>query len=111
MPLYYEVVFGLTASEAGLALIPLVAVSVLGAWIAGRAMMFTKHYKRAAVGGVSIATFAAIGLALATPLPLWQLPRAAVDDGGGARHGVSGQRGLDPECSAARAGSAPRPAR
>ncbi len=32
MPLYYEVVYGLSASEAGVALIPLVAVSVLGAW-------------------------------------------------------------------------------
>lgn len=75
MPLYYEVVYGLTASEAGLALIPLVAVSVLGAWAAGRAMMYTKHYKRAAIGGVSLATCAALALALAlaTPLPLWQL--------------------------------------
>ena len=73
MPLYYEVVYGLTASEAGLALIPLVAVSVLGAWAAGRAMMYTKHYKRAAIGGVSLAACAATALALATPLPLWQL--------------------------------------
>lgn len=73
MPLYYEVVYGLTASEAGIALIPLVAVSVLGAWAAGRAMMYTKHYKRAAIGGVSLATCAALTLALATPLPLWQL--------------------------------------
>ena len=73
MPLYYEVVYGLSASEAGIALIPLVAVSVLGAWAAGRAMMYTKHYKRAAIGGVSLATCAALTLALATPLPLWQL--------------------------------------
>ena len=73
MPLYYEVVYGLSASEAGLALIPLVAVSVLGAWAAGRAMMFTKHYKRAAIGGVTIAACAAFTLAWATPLPLWQL--------------------------------------
>jgi len=73
MPLYYEVVYGLSASEAGLALIPLVAVSVLGAWAAGRAMMYTKHYKRAAIGGVSLAACAAFALAWATPLPLWQL--------------------------------------
>ena len=73
MPLYYEVVHGLTASEAGLALIPLVAVSVLGAWIAGRAMMLTRHYKRAAVAGATISTLTAITIAVATPLPLWQL--------------------------------------
>lgn len=73
MPLYYEVVYGLTASEAGLALIPLVAVSVLGAWVAGRAMMFTKHYKRAAIIGASCSTLAATVLALAIPLPLWSL--------------------------------------
>jgi len=73
MPLYYEVVYGLTASEAGLALIPLVAVSVLGAWIAGRTMMFTKHYKRAAIGGVAVSTCSALALALLTPMPLWQM--------------------------------------
>jgi EmrB/QacA subfamily drug resistance transporter len=73
MPLYYEVVYGLSASEAGVALIPLVAVSVLGAWMSGRAMMYTKHYKRAAISGASCATLAAAVMALATPLPLWQL--------------------------------------
>jgi EmrB/QacA subfamily drug resistance transporter len=73
MPLYYEVVYGLSASEAGVALIPLVAVSVLGAWMSGRAMMYTKHYKRAAIGGASCATLAAAVLALATPMPLWSL--------------------------------------
>ena len=37
LPLYYEVVYHLSASEAGLALIPLAAVSTGGAAIAGRA--------------------------------------------------------------------------
>jgi MFS family permease len=73
MPLYYEVVYGLSASEAGVALIPLVAVSVLGAWASGRAMTMTKHYKRAAIGGATISACAAITIALATPLPLWVL--------------------------------------
>ncbi len=73
MPLYYEVVHGLSASEAGVALIPLVAVSVLGAWASGRAMMFTRHYKRAAIGGASCSALAGLALALLTPLPLWQL--------------------------------------
>jgi EmrB/QacA subfamily drug resistance transporter len=73
MPLYYEVVHGLGASEAGVALIPLVAVSVLGAWASGRAMMFTRHYKRAAIGGAACSALAGLALALLTPLPLWQL--------------------------------------
>src|SRR3982074_87674 len=51
MPLYYDVVYHLTASEAGLALIPLVAISVPGAAIAGRAMAYMKHYKRVAIIG------------------------------------------------------------
>ena len=38
LPLYYEVVYHLSASEAGLALIPLAAVSTVGAAIAGRTM-------------------------------------------------------------------------
>ncbi|HEX7791094.1 MAG TPA: MDR family MFS transporter [Afipia sp.] len=73
MPLYYEVVHGLSASEAGLALIPLVAVSVLGAWAAGRAMTYTRHYTRAAIVGATLSVLAAITMAVATPLPLWQL--------------------------------------
>ncbi len=73
MPLYYEVVYGLSATEAGTALIPLVAVSVLGAWAAGRAMTRMKHYKRATIFGASISALAAFTLALATPLPLWPM--------------------------------------
>src|SRR5205807_9701776 len=38
LPLYYEVVYHLSASEAGLALIPLAAISTAGAAIAGRTM-------------------------------------------------------------------------
>ena len=74
MPLYYEVVYHLSASEAGLALIPLAAVSTGGAAIAGKAMARTKHYKRVAIIGTA---FAAVdrgaALALATPMPLWAL--------------------------------------
>ncbi len=73
MPLYYEVVYGLSASEAGLALIPIVAVSVPGAWIAGRAMMYTRHYKWAAIVGSGCATLSAIAMAVLLPMPLWAL--------------------------------------
>jgi EmrB/QacA subfamily drug resistance transporter len=73
MPLYYEVVYHLGAGDAGLALIPLAAVSVLGAAIAGRAMARTKHYKRVAIIGTSCSALIACVLAIATPMPLWPL--------------------------------------
>src|SRR5882672_5566102 len=72
LPLYYEVVYHLSASEAGLALIPLAAVSTCGAAIAGRTMARAKHYKRVAIAGTLVATVCGIVLAL-TALPLWAL--------------------------------------
>jgi EmrB/QacA subfamily drug resistance transporter len=72
MPLYYEVVYHLSASEAGLALIPLAAISTGGAAIAGRTMAHAKRYKRVAIIGTGCAALAACALAL-TALPLWGL--------------------------------------
>jgi EmrB/QacA subfamily drug resistance transporter len=72
MPLYYEVVYHLSASEAGLALIPLAAISTGGAAIAGRTMAHAKHYKRVAIIGMSVAALAACALTLTAP-PLWVL--------------------------------------
>jgi EmrB/QacA subfamily drug resistance transporter len=72
LPLYYEVVYHLSASEAGLALIPLAAISTGGAAIAGRTMARAKHYKRVAIIGTSFATVLACAMALTT-LPLWGL--------------------------------------
>src|SRR3984885_1315849 len=72
LPLYYEVVYHLSASEAGLALIPLAAISTGGSAIAGRAMARSKHYKRVAIIGTSCSALLACALALTT-LPLWGL--------------------------------------
>jgi EmrB/QacA subfamily drug resistance transporter len=72
LPLYYEVVYHLSASEAGLALIPLAAVSTGGAGIAGYAMTRAKRYKRVAIIGTLCAALAAGALAL-TYMPLWAL--------------------------------------
>src|ERR1700742_2863148 len=72
MPLYYEGVYHLSASEAGMALIPLAAVSTLGAAIAGRAMARSGHYKRVAIAGTLVAAPAAVAMAFA-PLSLWVL--------------------------------------
>jgi MFS family permease len=72
LPLYYEVVYHLTASEAGLGLIPLAAISTFGAAIAGRTMARVKHYKRVAIAGTIGATLAGVALTVTT-LPLWGL--------------------------------------
>lgn len=72
LPMYYEVVYHLTASEAGLALIPLAAISTCGAAIAGRTMARAKHYKRVAIAGTSAATIFGLVLSVTT-LPLWGL--------------------------------------
>src|ERR1700704_3749680 len=72
LPLYYEVVYHLSASEAGLALIPLAAISTCGAAIAGRAMARARHYKRGAIVGTLVAAVSGCAMALTTP-PLWGL--------------------------------------
>ena len=72
LPLYYEVVYHLSASEAGLGLIPLAAISTFGAAFAGRTMARVRHYKRVAIIGTLFATV--MGCVLATTaLPLWAL--------------------------------------
>src|SRR6195952_2648790 len=73
MPLYYEVVYHLTSSEAGFALIRLAAVSTGGAALAGKAMARMKHYKRVAIIGTGVSAVMAGALAFATPLPLGAL--------------------------------------
>jgi EmrB/QacA subfamily drug resistance transporter len=72
LPLYYEAVYHLSASEAGLALIPLAAISTCGAAIAGRTMARARRYKRVAITGTLIAAICGCALALTT-LPLWGL--------------------------------------
>lgn len=72
LPLYYEVVYRLSASEAGLALIPLAAISTCGAAIAGRTMARARHYKRVAILGTSMAAICG-GVLTLTTLPLWGL--------------------------------------
>jgi EmrB/QacA subfamily drug resistance transporter len=70
LPLYYEVVYGLTGAQAGLALIPIAAVSVLGAAVAGRVMVRAKHYKWVSIAGTGCAAVMGLLIAVTTPLPL-----------------------------------------
>ncbi|WP_428029910.1 MDR family MFS transporter [Ancylobacter sp.] len=69
MPLYLEGVMGLTASESGVALIPLMAGVVVGATGAGRVMGHFTHYKRLPILGL-IASIAALGILAVWPIGL-----------------------------------------
>lgn len=74
MPVYFETVWGLNAAQSGLALLPLMLGTVVGATISGRLMMKLDHYKRVPVAGLSLAITAMIVLALyVTTLPFWMV--------------------------------------
>ena len=101
LPLYYEVVYHLSASEAGLALIPIAAVSTCGAAIAGKTMARAKHYKRVAVVGTSLAVL------LSCSADGDDAAAVGISDCAGAvrarpRHDFPRQRGLAAEFGGAR---------
>lgn len=73
VPIFFEGVLGLSASQSGLALVPLMIGTVTGATLSGRSMLYFKRYKRVpmAMMGVSVACcalIAAYGRALPFPL-------------------------------------------
>jgi MFS family permease len=72
VPLYFEVVLHLSASQSGIALIPLMAATVLWSTITGRLMTFLVHYKRVPLIGsaTGIACLATLS-AFAATLPIW----------------------------------------
>nr|WP_262269042.1 MDR family MFS transporter [Microvirga sp. HBU65207] len=55
LPVYFEAVRGISASQSGLALIPLMAGTVVGATLSGRTMAKVKHYKRLPTAGLLVA--------------------------------------------------------
>jgi EmrB/QacA subfamily drug resistance transporter len=58
LPVYFETVRGLSASLSGLALIPLMAGTVVGATLSGRTMAKVRHYKRLPTVGLLVAIVA-----------------------------------------------------
>ncbi len=64
VPLYFEVVLHLSASQSGLALIPLMAATVVFSTITGRLMTHMAHYKRVPLIGLSVALLALIALTI-----------------------------------------------
>jgi MFS family permease len=57
VPMYFEVAHKLSATESGIALIPL-ALTTPGSLLAGQAMLYWKHYKRAPMIGLVFALVA-----------------------------------------------------
>src|SRR3984957_7701800 len=71
VPLYYEMVHGLSASDSGLALIPIVMMTTPVSYLSGRAMLYMDRYKWAPIVMLSIAA-AAVALLVVHPLmPVW----------------------------------------
>jgi EmrB/QacA subfamily drug resistance transporter len=65
VPIYFQMVLGLSASASGLALIPLMGGTVIGSTASGQAMSRLTHYKRAPFAGLAGALAALILLAAA----------------------------------------------
>ena len=64
VPIYLQAEMGLTASQSGIALIPLMVGGVIGAMVSGRTMARVRHYKRLPLAGLALATLAMTVLAL-----------------------------------------------
>jgi MFS family permease len=69
VPLYFEVVLGLSASASGMALIPLMGGTVVGSTASGQSMSRLAHYKRMPFAGLAVAV-AALALLAAAPAGL-----------------------------------------
>jgi EmrB/QacA subfamily drug resistance transporter len=61
VPMYFEIAHHLSATESGLALIPL-ALTTPGSLLSGQAMLYWKHYKRAPMFGLVCALVALVVL-------------------------------------------------
>src|SRR6266516_1353986 len=69
MPFYFQVVHKLSATEAGLALIPIVVMTTPGSMVSGRSMMHLRRYTISAIVG-AIIVIALIGFGAGTVYPV-----------------------------------------
>ena len=72
IPLYFEVIMHLSASQSGLALIPLMGATVTASTLTGRAMSRMENYKVIAIGG------ALLSMSGLSALAIWPHPPIAV---------------------------------
>jgi len=72
VPIFLEGVIGLTASESGVALVPLMVGTVTGATLSGRSMLLFRHYKRLPLAMMSLSIVCCAVIALeGRALPFW----------------------------------------
>jgi EmrB/QacA subfamily drug resistance transporter len=55
VPIYFEVLRGLTSTQSGLCIMAMMSGTVVGAMISGRVMGWTPHYKRLPMVGIGLA--------------------------------------------------------
>ncbi|HEY1364150.1 MAG TPA: MDR family MFS transporter [Xanthobacteraceae bacterium] len=71
LPFYLQIVHRLSASDAGLALIPIVVMTTPGSMTSGRSMMYLRRYKVSAIAGASIAIASLTALVIWPAMPLY----------------------------------------
>jgi EmrB/QacA subfamily drug resistance transporter len=72
VPLYFEVVLHLSASQSGMALIPLMSATVAFSTLTGRLMVHVMRYKRMPLAGLTIAILSLAALAIwPAAMPTW----------------------------------------
>ena len=71
VPLYYEMVHGLSASASGLALIPIVIMTTPGSFLSGRCMLYLNRYKWFPLLMLSVAAMAVALLVIYPLMPVW----------------------------------------
>ncbi len=70
LPLYFQVVHKLSASDSGLALIPIVLMTTPGSMLSGRSMMYLRRYKVSAIAGATLAIASVTALVIWPAMPL-----------------------------------------
>ena len=98
MPLYYENVYGLSASNAGWALIPIAVMTTPGSILSGQVMVRFRHYKWLPMIGLSVAALTHVFLACWPTAPLWLVMSGVVRDRRRGGDGVLGRNREHPEC-------------
>jgi MFS family permease len=64
VPVYFESALGLSASQSGLALLPLMLGVIAGATLSGRLMVHLRRYKRPPLAGLALAVAGTVVLSL-----------------------------------------------
>jgi EmrB/QacA subfamily drug resistance transporter len=79
IPIFFESALGFTAGQSGLALIPFMVGTTVGATLSGRAMAGLVHYRRVPIIGLAISAVSLAALAfVADGWPLWAVEIALI---------------------------------